>query len=827
MRTLAPGLVKPLRFFICQVLILIIFYWPFLSGKASWFYEDITHFFEPLCSFIGRALRQGHLPLWNPYNYCGMPQAAISSPGIFYPPNWIFAVLDFDQALSVQMILAQAIAGLGIFLLTISFGWGELAAILAGLSVAFSGYMFSLSNNYTLVAGASWFPLLLWCANMMRSSGGRSLSCFTIGAAFSFSLMVSSGRPEIWLPGTLCYLIFIAYLVLSPTSLQRGASLVDYARTLILGGLLCLPSILPSLEWAPLSRRSDGLASAEVLMFSASWYDFLSIFVSQSLGDLQLRHSELRALVQPKNIGPYFSSAFLGSLVLALSVLGLQGAGRRLFWIACSGIVLFALLSFGANLPFADSLVVNVPGFSLLRFPSKLLFFCCVGLALLAARGVRNYLQDGFKNISADLVCLFFVVFGAGVLLSPDPVLPFLENESALKLAAQRMIGQGLLIWSAHASIFLLILRLLRRIKREREGAALACVLCLVSMLYNAFTYCRYEAPPQFYKTKSELAQILNLQDGINEGKGEAPRIAPFFMQKFTVPPAYDSTDRLQASIKAYQYSRQVLRPFANVDYHVPEVLGFEGAMVGEYFYLCLNTYARSSQYLPISPEDARQQAAPCDIPLARIAQLCAAPFLVTQSWRDISAQQKHQSIQVLDPALFDRVHDDEQLNLRVYKVKNVLPRAYLSYNWKKINTREDLISQIFNAEKSGWDPNRCTLIESSTEPSLCPEKPNESVKYVETVPELISMEAQPKDRCLLVIADQFYPGWKVTVDGVSQPILRVNGFMRGVFLEAGSHKIEFVYDPDSVKYALILCVVGLIWSAGLIIFQKSARSSE
>lgn len=728
------------------------------------------------------------------------------------------------------MILAQAIAGLGIFLLTVSFGWGELAAILAGISVAFSGYMFSLSNNYTIVAGASWFPFLIWCANMMRSSGGRSLSLFTIGAALSFGLMVSSGRPEIWFPGTWCYLIFIAYLVFSVAASERSELLVAYVRSLILGGLLCLPSILPSLEWAPLSRRSDGLASAEVLMFSANWYDFLSIFVSQSLGELQLRHSELRALVQPRNIGPYFSSAFLGSLVFALSILGLQGAGKKLYWIACSGIVVFALLSLGANLPFADSLVVYLPGFSLLRFPSKLLFFFCMGIALLAARGLRNYLHDGFKNISADLICSMFVIFSIVLLISPHPLLPFLDIESAtpsIKLTAQRMIGQGTLIWSGCASLFVLILRFLKRGNKEREGAVLACILCLASMLYNAFVYCRYEAQPQFFTTRSELAELLRLQ---NPGAAEdelAPRIAPFFMQKFTVPPAYDSTDRLEASIKAYQYSRQVLRPFANIDYRVPELLGFEGAMVGEYFYLCLNTYARSSQYLPISQEDARQQVVPSDVPLARIAQLCATPFLVTQVWRDINAQQKHHSIPVLDPSIFNRVHEDEKLNLRIYKVKNALPRAYLSYNWKEIKAREDLISQIFNAEKTGWDPNACTLIETGAVASLHPERPIEAVKYGEKVPEFITMEAQSKDRCLLVLADQFYPGWKVKVDGLPQPILRVNGFMRGVFLDAGSHKIEFAYDPDSVKYALILSIVAMIWGASLLISQKSVRVSE
>ena len=43
-----------------------------------------------LLIFADDGYRQGRLPLWNPYLYCGMSQLAVPSPGMFYPPTACF-----------------------------------------------------------------------------------------------------------------------------------------------------------------------------------------------------------------------------------------------------------------------------------------------------------------------------------------------------------------------------------------------------------------------------------------------------------------------------------------------------------------------------------------------------------------------------------------------------------------------------------------------------------------------------------------------------------------------------------------------------------------
>src|ERR1051326_9242607 len=49
----------------------------------------------------------------------------------------------------------------------------------------------------------------------------------------------------------------------------------------------------------------------------------------------------------------------------------------------------------------------------------------------------------------------------------------------------------------------------------------------------------------------------------------------------------------------------------------------------------------------------------------------------------------------------------------------------------------------------------------------------------------------------ILVLADAYYPGWRVYVDGKEEKIYRANLFFRAVKLAAGAHRVEFRYEPQ------------------------------
>lgn len=88
----------------------------------------------------------------------------------------------------------------------------------------------------------------------------------------------------------------------------------------------------------------------------------------------------------------------------------------------------------------------------------------------------------------------------------------------------------------------------------------------------------------------------------------------------------------------------------------------------------------------------------------------------------------------------------------------------------------------------------------------------------VEWTPNRIAIEAQGPG--LLVLSEVYDPDWRVTVDGVSTPVVRVDGILRGVTLEQGMHRLVFTYWPRGLAWGIglttaaltclmVLCTVG------------------
>jgi len=60
-----------------------------------------------------------------------------------------------------------------------------------------------------------------------------------------------------------------------------------------------------------------------------------------------------------------------------------------------------------------------------------------------------------------------------------------------------------------------------------------------------------------------------------------------------------------------------------------------------------------------------------------------------------------------------------------------------------------------------------------------------------------------------LTLSQVHYPGWRATVDGRAVPIKTVESALMGVGLDAGHHKIEFMFDPWTVKVGMIVSALG------------------
>jgi hypothetical protein len=71
----------------------------------------------------------------------------------------------------------------------------------------------------------------------------------------------------------------------------------------------------------------------------------------------------------------------------------------------------------------------------------------------------------------------------------------------------------------------------------------------------------------------------------------------------------------------------------------------------------------------------------------------------------------------------------------------------------------------------------------------------------------------------LLVLGDQFYPGWQAEVDGRPVEIVRTNHVLRGVPLPAGEHLVVFRFMPASLWTGAALSLAGAVVLLLLLVF--------
>lgn len=83
------------------------------------------------------------------------------------------------------------------------------------------------------------------------------------------------------------------------------------------------------------------------------------------------------------------------------------------------------------------------------------------------------------------------------------------------------------------------------------------------------------------------------------------------------------------------------------------------------------------------------------------------------------------------------------------------------------------------------------------------------TIELVKYAPNRLEYQTTSAVAKTAVFSEIYYPyGWKVTIDGKSDELYRVNYMLRAVNLPAGEHTVVFVFDPDSVRKGNMLSLI-------------------
>ena len=155
-----------------------------------------------------------------------------------------------------------------------------------------------------------------------------------------------------------------------------------------------------------------------------------------------------------------------------------------------------------------------------------------------------------------------------------------------------------------------------------------------------------------------------------------------------------------------------------------------------------------------------------------------------------------------------------------VYENKNVLPRAFMVYDYQLAQDKQEAIDLLMNEET---DLAKTVILEEPLLELDLIEGENEiNIKNYQENEVIIEVETDQQG--ILVLTDSYYPGWQAIVDDKEAPIYRADYSFRAVLVPKGKHKVFFIYKPQSFKMGAAISLISLIFLGGFFVYETKKR---
>lgn len=341
---------------------------------------DVTSQFLGWREYGFERLRDGDVPLWNPYLFSGQPFLGNWQTALFYPPNWLHLVLPAPRAINLLVAAHVYLAGLLTRIWLRGRGYSPWAATLGGgvfmLSAPLLGRIFA--GHLTWIAVVAWMPLVLLCLDRLLDTGRYRWAW--LGTA-TIALQILAGYPQ---PVFITLLTAIAYGILcgvgSPHRWRAAAGLLAMVA---LGGAIAAVQLLPGIETGLSSSRAGGATFDYAASYALPPQNLLLTLAPLALGGPSTNSYGGEWFLW--EVWPYFGAvaalmAFYG---------GLTDRSDRRRW-AGTLVLLSVLLALGPATPLFRIAYEAIPGLGSFRVPGRFLVVAALFGSVLVASAVES-----------------------------------------------------------------------------------------------------------------------------------------------------------------------------------------------------------------------------------------------------------------------------------------------------------------------------------------------------------------------------------------------------------------------------------------------------
>jgi|RhiMetdeSRZDD1v2_1073273.scaffolds.fasta_scaffold08250_15 membrane protein YfhO len=720
----------------------------------------------------------GGFPLWNPYLYGGMPYVAAMHGDIFYPTFLLRLVLPTDVAMTWSFILHVFLAGVFTYVFLRACGLGFFGALVGGLAYAIGGNVGGLvspGHDGKLYISAL-FPLTLLLVLRGVHDGRR----WAWGAlSIVVGLAVLSPHPQLLqylLLASGAFALYVAFAEFGGVKLERRVAIRRLgvaAAAIVLGGAIGAIQYLPVREYVPFSPRAGGKGWEHAVSYSLPPEELLNTYLPQFTGMLDKYWG--------RN-GIHFHSEYIGAVVLVLAGLGFgwtaTRGGRRFIWFWLGTLVISLLWAMGGYTPFYYLVYAIVPGTKFFRAPSTMLYIVSFSVAVLAACGMDRVVTGEVRRryllawLGAGLLVAILGASGgltnlaAGV-AAPERADAVLDNARDLAIGAIRSfafvaIAVGI-IWAISA----------RRLA-PTMGAWLLVAGAAIDLWSIERSYWMFSAPASKLYAADETIRYIKQQS-------QPARVIPL---------------PLTAAIAA---GDPFLRPGGQANglmvHDVRNVLGYHGNQLGRY-----------NDLLGLE-EGGRQLVS------RNFWALTNSRFWLT----NVDSLPIPGARRVVGP-----VKNAAGTTVYLFELPGENPLAWLTPVIAKAGDAQ-ILSTVLDPR---FDVRRAALFDSAAPvtgrnvtalPEALPNKVT-ATRY-EPGRMTLAIDTPAPEGSALIVSENYYPGWKATVNGRTAPVGRADYTLIGVELPAGAQKVELTFDSAPYKtgktVTLIALAMSVLWWLG------------
>lgn len=715
--------------------------------------------------FIREALSQGQLPLWNPYLFTGIPFLAAGQHSGLYPLSLLFNVLPLAKAFGYFTVLQFALAGFFVFLYLRVLGLGRWAALAGGVTYMLSGFMVVDVVFPMITAAASWLPFLLAMIELTLRDQRRRLLWLVL-AGVGVALQFTAGHMEISYYVLLTAGLYAAFRLLSVTQPWRERLLVGSGllAAVATGTLLAAVQLVPLYEVASVNFRQDPAYAAtyeQVIGWAYPAKQLLTFVLPDFYGNPA--HHRVLDLFQRRWVPTADESTFWGwavgtknyveagsyagilPLFLAALAVWRRRDGYAVFFAALAALAL--ALSFG--LPIYRLPYVLLPGYEQLHTPFRWVFPYTLAVAVLAGMGAQELLlrppARGWTLLTLG---------GALVVLLLSPV--------AATTVAGRLPQMVVTLGSASAAASY----------QMRNLSLLALNLTGAGLVFWLARRRRHWVGP--------LATAVVALDLLVAGWGFNPTSRPE-LAGFE-PPSMRFLREQPGPFRITTYApdgRKVLNANAGMYFGLQDVRGYDSIIPRAYanFMDLLEPTQGSLLYNRIEGVSSLERLRSPLLDLLNVGYVVAsAPIPLPE---------------------FELVYQGEVL---IYRNTEALPRTWMAPRAEGVAGLEQ-----FADELEGADLRQTVFIEGEAPPLAGGGGRAGIARYTPNEVEVSTSGGGG----WLVLADAYFPGWQVQVDGQPERLYKANGNFRAAWVPPGEHRVVFRYSPMSFKVGLLASFVG------------------